>query len=158
KSLNLQNPKINRVVDALSKGDQNKLAELGIDVGYTWIDDIVIALITGTPFVEIEVVRPAAIHHVDKRGVLDVRSSSLAPDECAGILLAAVFRDVFHGCADLRLVVPLDDVSEEKISLAQRDRFVVEIAQLLSQHGVILFGDIPGKHFNLIRESDSVPV
>jgi NNMT/PNMT/TEMT family len=143
---------------ALDDGDLDALSELGIDTGYAWLDDVVRALVVGSPFVEIETVGPYAAHHVTPDGGLEVRFENLPPDEKTGVLLAAFFRDVFGDRPNLRLVALLDDshayAMDADFTQAQRDQYVVEIGAMLRNQGALGADDVPGRDYVLLRKRD----
>jgi hypothetical protein len=136
--------------------DHAWLARLGLDISYLWLEDFITALLTGAPFVDIETVGPYASHHVDEEGRLTVLADNLSVDERAGILIAAVLRDVLSSCSNVRIVALLDDFSEidgEALSDDDRYRYIIEMGKLLLDHGVLRGDDIPGQDYLLLQES-----
>lgn len=146
------------LVQAVAEGDGAELAALGLDTRYAWLDDLVAAVVDGEPSVDIETVGPYAVHHVDRHGRLDVSYDNVPATERAGIAVGALLRKVLRGCANVRFVVLLDDVNTEVsghlLSSAQRDRYVVEMCDLLRARGVLSSSDRPGRDHLVVRESD----
>lgn len=101
---------VRRVLHALGDDDHEQLAELGIDLSYAWLDDLLMAATTGAPVVGIETVGPYAAHHLTPDG-LAVQKGKLPADERIGLQLAGIFRDVFADCQNVRGVALLDDLT-----------------------------------------------
>lgn len=150
-------PRLADLMRAITEYDDDELARLGVDVTYAWLDDLLTALISGEPFVEIETVGPYAVHHIDGDGALDVSFDNLPDDERAGILLAAILRDALDGCANVRIVALLDDlhddVHDRHLEVPERDRYVVQMTRILYERGVFRSDDVPGDDYVLLRMS-----
>ncbi|HEY9411352.1 MAG TPA: hypothetical protein VIP77_17365 [Jiangellaceae bacterium] len=142
---------------AINDGDAADLARLGVDIEYAWLDDVLTAVVSGAPYVEIETVGPYAAHHIDADGRLDVSFDNLPADERAGILLAALLRDAFEDSPNVRIVALLDDLNDDlggrDFSAADRDRYVVQMSKIFYEYGVLRHNDVPGRDYVLLRES-----
>src|SRR5690606_32846042 len=133
----------------VADGDAERLRCLGLDVRPAWLDDIALALVMGAPAMEIETVGPYAAHHLDGAGRLDVTFDRLPLDEQAGLLLAAILRNVTAGCPNARIVTLLDELNDElagrSLSDSERDRYVVDMSRILYHCGVLRAEDRPGR-------------
>lgn len=145
---------------ALLEADYDELARMGLDARYAWLDDVLAALISGGPFVEIQAATCYASPHLKRDGSLSFDYSSIPLEEQAGILLSSMFRELSHGCANVRLVIDVDDIHNystgDHISMAERDQFVIELSKILTEQGVHLPYDIPGKNYLILRRSEII--
>lgn len=96
-------PELHALMRAIDEEDHDLMATLGLDISYAWFDDILTALVSGAPFVEIETVGPYAANHLDSEGNLEVSADNLPDDERAGLLLAAILRDATTGRSNTRV-------------------------------------------------------
>jgi len=146
------------IMRALENGDSELLAELGLDLGYSWVEDILAAMINGFPFVEIETCGPHAARHVSNDGDLNFELNRIPNDERVGVILGAFIRDISADCENVRMVTLVDDLhdyrSGEYLEEPQRDQYVVEVGKLLLEQGIIRPSDIPGVNYVLLRESE----
>jgi hypothetical protein len=146
---------------AIEDGNDQRLAELGIDTSYIWLDLLASALLDGTPFVQLEAVSPYAARCVQPDGSVNVVWDRLPADERAGIMVAALFRRAFHDCHNTRYSALLDDFhtdglagEEDRFTEEQQDQYIIQMADLLHRKGVLFDGDIPGKDYVLTRERE----
>jgi hypothetical protein len=158
--VDFQSPRAKHLQRAIVDGDEQAMCELGINTSYGWLDDLVSAMARGTPFVEIETVGPYAGHHLGADDELDVTFSNLPSDERAGILLAAVLRDLTSACKNIRFVSLLDDlnnhVSNRPFTNAEQERYILAMSRMLYEQGTLRADDVPGRDYVLIRESEQV--
>lgn len=143
--------------DAIDAGDYDQMARLGIDAEYAWVDAILAAMVSGAPYVEFETIGPYAAYHRDESGQISVSVDNLPPDERAGILLAAVVRNLVAECENARIVSLFDDINDPltgaEICPDDRDRFIVQMSKLFYGLGVLHHDDVPGRDYVLVRES-----
>lgn len=147
-----------QAIAAADAGDSRALGRLGIRLDYAWLDDVLAAMISGSPGVEIEAVGPYASHHVDDSGEFDVSAGNLPDDERTGILLAGFFRDIARECRNVRIVSLLDDLNTpvRPLTRSERDSYVLRMWQILHDHQVLLPGDLPGRDYVLLRETSQL--
>jgi SAM-dependent methyltransferase len=147
-----------QLLAAVARRDSEALAGLGLDLSFAWLDDVIASLIAGAPYVDIETVGPYAHHHFDHSGNVDVRASNLPPDEEVGLFLGAALRDVLRPCPNVRFVALLDEFTvlfdRPDIAAHQRDLYVIEMYHLLRDRGLLRSGDVPGRDYVLLRESE----
>lgn len=149
----------------LSLMDSQSMADpslLGVDIEYTWIDEILKALIVGGPTVQVDAASPYAANSIDEDGCVNVRWEALPNDEKAGVMIAAMMRDVFVDCKNFRLALLLDDFHgkshEQPLTELQQDEYIVQMARLLFRSGVLLPNDVPGREYVMTRERDLKPL
>lgn len=139
---------------ACAGGDQEELAKLGFDTRYAWLDDVLAAMISGGPFVEIETVTTYAAVHADLDGKLRFQAKNLPPEEKTGIMLGALFRDISQGCPNVRQVTDVDDIHNYSagthFSKADQDQYVVSISQVFTEAGMHLPYDAPGRNYLIV--------
>lgn len=142
---------------ALNELDYEGLADLGLDVGYSWLDDVVHALVRGAPFVEVATISPYGIYGIDSEDGFEPDIDRLPVDERTGMLLGRLMRRAADRCENFRTVVLLadytTDVYDGRITEGQKSRHIMAMARLLDEAHVIIPEDIPGEQFQLVPES-----
>ncbi len=128
--------------------DHEDLSELGVDTELVWLDTVLNALVDSSATVQLDAISPYVINCIDVNDVV-VAWQKLPAAEKAGIYIAAMFRDVFRHCRNMRLAVLLDDTNLSGVDLsdAQRDKYVVQMARLLFQCRVLFPEDVPGRDY-----------
>lgn len=150
-------PRNHALLNAVQNNNIAELARLGIDVNYARINQLATALIQRNRIVEIETVGPYAAHHVTEDGQVNLNFDTIGHDEKAGIQLAALLRNAFHGCDHIRIVALVDDfnhlLATRELTQHERDKCIVEISKVLYEEAVLWPTDIPGREYLLLRES-----
>jgi hypothetical protein len=145
---------------ALSEHDTDLLDELGFTTDRAWLDDPIAALVNGGPFLVYETVGPYALHHVSDNGLLNVDRSRMPKDEMIGFTVGRLMRDLVGDATNARMNVLLDDYTVDHLprplTTAERALYIVEMAKLLRDSGVIRHDDKPGKQFVLTAEANLV--
>lgn len=145
-----------RALDAMELED---LRLLGLDLTYTWLDDLVGAVVNGGPFISATTMGPYASHHLFEDG-LQVTVERLSADERVGLALGSLMRDIASISGNVRFVALLDDVTtltlQRPLTPEEGDRFIVGISEVLEKFDVIRPSDIAGTHYLLLRESEQI--
>lgn len=148
------------VIRALEEGDMEELGNLGLDMRYTWLDDIVAAMVNGGPFISATTLAPYIAHGVIGSNPKNL-DEHLSAEERIGLCLGAILRDFASLSHNVRIVAMLDDrttvSSGQKASEHQLNHSIVELSEVLEKFDVIRPGDIAGKHYLLLRESEQIP-
>lgn len=159
-SMDLHEPRVNRLMRALTDIDEEELAELGLSATCTWLDDIAEALIKSAPRLMVETVGPYASHHVSSDGTIEYRIAHLPKSERIGMMLGSVMRELAQTAENVTMVALLDDYSKSDSSkpfiAEEQHQFVVAMSEMMQHFGVIRPEDVPGRDYILFRESEQV--
>lgn len=116
-------------------------SDLGLNMCYTWLDELVAACIDGAPFLEID----TCYSHVNRQQ-RDPRHFLVERP------MSQLFRTVMRDGRNATLVVRIDDYGMD--SALERDSQVISVVNDLERARVLLEDDEPGMHYVVRRFSD----
>lgn len=125
---------------AITRDQYRSLSTLGIDIDYTWFDDIVSALVDGAPFVEVESFATNLYHHVDPCDEPSTLSSALIgvmPHEETGLLMTRLLNELAASACNFRSVARIDDNTIDahaNVGNELRDAFSNAVRTLISDY------------------------
>jgi hypothetical protein len=150
------------ILRAIKTNDEAFMKEHGLNFKYVQFDEVLAAFLVGNPPIDIETVGPYLCALINPTtNTLEINMANIPVDEAVGIQMAAIFKKLTDSVeGKVRIVALLDEfnnyVGERSFTEEEQDSYIVAIADLFVRSGVIEPGDVAGKDFLLLRESEQL--